>query len=101
MLQSTSRLNTHLERRNANGEVPPDRSSSFECVRIYVQSMVRSPGRIDCALEVGRCRGPWSGSRQTDLLDGCTSAENCSLWHGGARKRLREKRNFTAGGPSI
>ena len=52
-------------------------------------------------LEMGRRRGPWSGPPQKDLLGGCTPAENCSLWHGEARKRLREKRNFTASGPSI
>jgi hypothetical protein len=100
-LGNPSRLTPASNAKHADGEVPQDRSSSFECVRVYVQSMVGSPGRIECALEVGGRGGPRSGSRQTDLLGGCTSAKNCSLWYGGARKRLRETRDFTAGGPSI
>ena len=62
----------------AHGEVSPHRSSSFERVWIYVQSMVGPLRRRQCVFEVGRRRGARSGSAQTDLLGGSASAENRS-----------------------
>src|SRR5713226_2758474 len=51
---------------SANGEIPPRRRSSFECERVYVQSM---------GLRRGTRSRPW----QTDLLGGSTTAKDSSL----------------------
>src|SRR5712691_8763029 len=89
-------------RAHASGEISPHRRSSFQCGRVYVQSMDDSSDRLYGALEVGLRRGTRSGP----VADGFTgrletAAENCSLWFGEACARLREKSNCVPARPSI
>src|SRR5437899_1599562 len=67
---------------HASGEIPPRRRSSFQCGRVYVQSMDDSSCRLYCAPEVGLSRSTRSGPWQTDLLGGSTAKEDYSLWYG-------------------
>src|SRR5713226_2898939 len=64
---------------SANGEIPPRRRSSFECERVYVQSMDDWSDRLDGTVEMGLRRGTRSRPWQTDLLGGSTTAKDSSL----------------------